>query len=69
VRLSAINALGSGQKLHANEAELVTVFIAQIVSRCEDNEEMMVAMLNALSHLSENSNQADLIFGSLEKMI
>ena len=40
-----------------------------MVSRCEDDEEMMTAMLSALTHLSETGTQADLIFTCLEKMI
>ena len=69
VRLSAINTLSSSKDLHADEAELITLFLAQIVSRCEDDEEMMQAMLTALAHLTEKTTQSDLIFGCLEKMI
>jgi hypothetical protein len=69
VRLSAINTLSSSKDLHVDEAELITLFLAQIVSRCEDDEEMMQAMLTALAHLTEKTTQSDLIFGCLEKII
>jgi hypothetical protein len=67
--LSAINTLSSSKDLHTDEAELITLFLAQIVSRCEDDEEMMQAMLTALAYLTEKTTQSDLIFGCLEKVI
>ena len=69
VRLSAIHSLTSAKNLHTDEKELITLFLAQMVSRCEDDEEMMNAMLSALGPLSESGSQSDLIFTCLEKMI
>ena len=51
IRMSALNSLLKNKTLSASEAELIQLFLAQIISRSQDDEELMRAMLTALGAL------------------
>lgn len=73
VRMSTLKAICSSQinQLPKNEVSLVELFLAQIIQRCQDDEELMQSMLEALKFVLNTSvrGQDEVLFESIEAMI